>query len=64
MPARSKRIQVISDNNVHRILTEMGKAGLRGKSTSEVAYTILDEWLWHNQDKLKSSGISFSAKKK
>jgi len=37
----------------------MGNAGLRGKSTSEVAYKILDEWIWHNHDKLVANGISF-----
>ena len=30
------------DENVHDVLKKMGDAGLRGKTTSEVAYKILD----------------------
>jgi len=62
MAAPSKRIQVITDENVFRILTQMGKLGLRGKSTSEVAYKILDEWIWHNQENLGRNGIRIKPK--
>ena len=63
MAAPSKKIQVVVDENVFSVLTRMGEEGLRGKTTSEVAYKILDEWIWHNQEKLKSNGISFGSKK-
>jgi len=63
MAAPSKKIQVVVDENVFSVLTRMGEAGLRGKTTSEVAYKILDEWIWHNQEKLKSNGISYRSKK-
>jgi hypothetical protein len=59
MAAPSQKIQVVVDENVFSVLTKMGNAGLRGKSTSEVAYKILDEWIWHNHDKLVANGISF-----
>ncbi|MGA2240851.1 MAG: hypothetical protein ABSH11_02280 [Verrucomicrobiota bacterium] len=63
MAAPSKKIQVVVDENVHGVLTKMGAAGLRGKSTSEVAYKILDEWIWHNQEKLVQNGISLKPNK-
>jgi len=64
MAAPSKKIQVVVDENVCSLLTQMGNAGLRGKTRSEVAYKILDEWLWHNQEKLIANGISFRTKSK
>ncbi len=63
MPAKSQRIQVVVDQNVYNVLEKMGDAGLRGKSVSEVAYKILDEWIWHNQDKLVENGITLREKK-
>jgi len=62
MAAPSKKIQGVVDETVYGILAKMSEAGLRGKSISEVAYKILDEWIWHNQEKLIANGISFSAK--
>jgi hypothetical protein len=61
MSAPSKKLQVVVDENVYSVLTKMGNAGLRGKTRSEVAYKILDEWIWHNQDKLVQSGISLKS---
>jgi hypothetical protein len=63
MAAPSKKIQVVVDENVYNVLTKMGEQGLRGKTTSEVAYKILDEWIWHNQEKLKSNGIAYGPQK-
>jgi len=63
MAAPSRKIQVVVDENVYRVLTKMGDAGLRGKTTSEVAYKILDEWIWHNQDKLNANGIPYGPEK-
>ena len=58
MAAPSKKIHVVVDENVYRVLAKMSDAGLRGKTVSEVAYKILDEWIWHNQEKLIGNGIS------
>jgi len=63
MSAKSKKIQVVVDENVGGVLQKMSDAGLRGKTVSEVAYKILDEWIWHNQDKLSESGISLKQTK-
>jgi hypothetical protein len=62
MSAKSQRIQVVVDQNVYNVLEKMGNAGLRGKTISEVAYKILDEWIWHNQDKLVENGITLREK--
>ena len=64
MAAPSKKIQVVVDENVYGVLAKMSDAGLRGKTVSEVAYKILDEWIWHNQEKLIANGISFKAESK
>lgn len=56
--AASKKIQVTVDDNLYRVLKEMADANLRGKTQSEVAYNILEEWVWDNQEKLKSQKIN------
>lgn len=58
------RLQAIIDENLHRILTEMGGAKLRGKGRSEVAYNILEEWVWNNQEKLERHKIFLTKKKR
>jgi acyl-CoA hydrolase len=57
------KLQVSIDENLYRILTEMGDAKLRGKNRSEVAYNILEEWTWDNQEKLKEHKIYLTKKK-
>ena len=57
------KLQVSIDENLYRILTEMGDAKLRGKNRSEVAYNILEEWTWDNQEKLKENKIYLTKKK-
>jgi len=54
---RSRKVQVVVDANVYGVLHQMSSVGLRGKSISEVAYKILDEWIWHNQEPLAGNGI-------
>jgi len=57
MAAESKKIQVVVDETVYGVLSRMAADGLRGKTLSEVAYRILDEWIWHNQTLLSQNGI-------
>jgi hypothetical protein len=64
MSAHSKKLQAVVDENVHRVISEMSNAGLRGKTDSEVIYKILEEWIWNNQEKLKEHGIYLTIKKK
>jgi hypothetical protein len=62
--ANSERLQAIIDENLFRVLTEMGDAKLRGKNRSEVAYNILEEWTWNNQEKLERHGIYLTNKRR
>jgi hypothetical protein len=61
--ANSKKLQAVIDENLFRVLTEMGDAKLRGKGRSEVAYNILEEWTWDNQEKLERHGIYLTKKR-
>jgi len=63
MPEVSRKIQVVVDENVHNVLKQMSDANLRGSTISQVAYKILDEWIWHNHSQLKDWGISLGPKK-
>jgi hypothetical protein len=62
--ANSKKLQVVIDENLFRVITEMGDAKLRGKNRSEVAYNILEEWTWQNQERLERHGIFLTDKKR
>jgi hypothetical protein len=64
MAAPSEKIQAVVDENVHRVVTQMSDVGLRGKTVSEVVYKILEEWTWHNQEKLESHGIYLTNKRR
>jgi hypothetical protein len=64
MAAPSEKIQAVVDENVHRVLTQMSEVGLRGKTVSEVVYKILEEWTWHNQEKLEGHGIYLTNKRR
>lgn len=54
----TSKIQVSVDRTTESVLNELVSIGIRGKNKSEVAYGIIREWIWHNQDQLKHSGIS------
>jgi hypothetical protein len=51
------KIQVSVDKTTDLVLKQLVAVGIRGKNKSEVAYGIIREWLWHNQDNLSRSGI-------
>ena len=58
------KIQVSVDKTTDVILRGLVPVGLRGKNKSEVAYGIIREWIWHNQDQLQRSGVSVEAELK
>jgi hypothetical protein len=51
------KIQVSVDKTTDAILKQLVTVGIRGKNKSEIAYGIVREWLWHNQDNLSRNGI-------
>ena len=58
------KIQVSVDKTTDAVLMRLVPIGLRGKNKSEVAYGIIREWIWHNQDQLRQSGISVESETK
>jgi hypothetical protein len=56
--AGTAKIQVSVDKTTDAVLTQLIPLGLRGKNKSEVAYGIIREWIWSNQDNLARSGIT------
>ncbi len=57
------KIQVVIGETIDRVLTQMKERHLRGTSKSEVASSILDEWIWHNDRQLTARGINLRAAK-
>ena len=51
------KIQVSVDKTTDAVLKRLVRVGIRGKNKSEVAYGIVREWLWHNQENLSRNGI-------
>jgi hypothetical protein len=60
--AGTKKLQVYVDETTDRVLAELSPVGIRGKNKSEVAYGIIREWIWHNQEYLKNCGIALTSK--
>lgn len=58
------KIQVSVDKSTDAVLKLLVPMGVRGKNKSEVAYGIIREWIWHNQENLNRSGISVKQKQK
>lgn len=58
--AKSEKIQLTIDPATYRIISDMVNLGIHGTSKSEVASWIIRNWLWSNQDKLRSNGISLT----
>ena len=55
---RTFRLQVTVDATTDRVIDEMVKLGIHGGSKPEVACWVIRHWLWENQDKLRSNGIT------
>lgn len=56
------KIQVSVDKSTNAVLGQLVPIGVRGKNKSEVAYGIIREWIWNNQDNLNRSGIEIKQK--
>ena len=61
---KTVKIQVSVDKTTDSVLAKLVPIGLRGKNKSEVAYGIIREWIWNNQDQLEHSGISVESEVK
>jgi hypothetical protein len=56
-PVRSARAQLSISENTDRILEDVAKLGLLGKTKAEVAARIVTDWIWNNEDRLKRQGV-------
>ena len=64
MPSRNgvdiTRFSISVDENTLRLLESMVPLGIHGHSRAGVAVSIIKKWLWENQEKLSSLGISLA----
>ena len=54
---RTERAQLSISDNTDRILREVARIGVLGKTKSEVAARIVTDWIWSNEDRLMRQGI-------
>ena len=57
---RSARVQLSISKNVDRILEEVAEIGILGKTKTEVATSIVTDWIWSNEDRLLRQDISLN----
>ena len=57
MADKLEKIQVSVDQTTHHVLLKMSDKHLRGHGISQIAGTILEEWVWNNQKLLRENGI-------
>jgi len=58
---KTARLQVKVDLTTERIIRDMVRLSIHGTSRSEVAASIIRQWLWQNQAQLRENGISIAA---
>jgi len=58
---KTARLQVKVDRTTERIIRDMVRLSIHGTSRSEVAASIIRQWLWQNQAQLRENGISIAA---
>ena len=58
------KLQMTIDGTTDRIIAEMVGLGIHGANKSEVGCSIIRQWLWDNQDKLRANGIDMAQPKK
>lgn len=51
------KIQISVDKSTDAVLKQLVPLGVRGKNKSEVAYGIIRDWIWNQQENLNRSGI-------
>ncbi len=56
-PVETRRSQLSLSDNTDRILEEVARIGILGKTKTEVAARIVSDWIWENEDKLLRQGV-------
>lgn len=58
MAEKRDKIQAYVDQTTYKVLLKMSDRHLRGHGLSQIAGTILEEWVWNNQKLLRENGIT------
>lgn len=58
------KLQLTIDATTDRVISEMVGLGIHGTNKSEVGCSIIRQWLWENQEKLRTNGIEMVSTKK
>lgn len=60
----TSRLQLTIDEATDRIINEMVGLGIHGANKAEVATSIIRSWIWENQERLRTNGISLTSDSK
>jgi len=63
-PIPTARAQLSLSANTDRILEEVAKLGVLGKTKAEVAARIITDWIWQNEDRLSRQGVRLISAKR
>jgi len=55
------KVALSLDPAKNSVLEELAGLGIFGKNKAEVASTILAQWIWDNEEKLRRQGIKLQA---
>jgi hypothetical protein len=55
---KTVKLQLTVDENTARILDDMVEVGIHGTTKAEVGSWVIRTWIWENQDRLRTNGIS------
>lgn len=56
----TRRLQITVDGTTDRLIGQIVGLGIHGANKAEVACSIIRQWLWDNQQKLRDAGITIS----
>ena len=54
---RTKRLELSISENARRVLDKVADLGILGKTGTEVAIGIVNNWIWNNEGRLSREGI-------
>lgn len=54
---RTKRLELSISENARRVLDKVADLGILGKTGTEVATGIVNNWIWNNEGRLSREGI-------
>ena len=52
------KLQLTVDETTDRLLDDMVGVGIHGTTKAEVGSWVIRTWIWENQDRLRTNGIS------